>query len=83
MDERLSVGCTLVENLLPIMEDCYFLEAQVLHFLSELVQLNKPELTEAAFRVFDITFSDEYLNRWVAELMQVCSKRVIMQSLTS
>mmetsp|Transcript_3976 Transcript_3976/g.4799 ORF Transcript_3976/g.4799 Transcript_3976/m.4799 type:complete len:194 (+) Transcript_3976:776-1357(+) len=37
IDERLSVGCTLMENLMPVMEDPYFLEAQVLHFLSELV----------------------------------------------
>lgn len=37
IDERLSVGCLLLEYLMPIMEDAYFLEAQVLHFLTELV----------------------------------------------
>ena len=36
IEERLSVGITLIEYLLPIMQDNYFLEAQVLHLLSEL-----------------------------------------------
>ena len=83
IDERLSVGCLLVEYLMPIMEDPYFLEAQVLHFLTELVQLSKPELTEAAYRVFDIQFSDEYLSKWVAHLIQACCKRLVQKPLTS
>jgi len=54
---------------MPIMEDPYFLEAQVLHFLTELVQLAKPDLTEAAYHTFDICFSDEFLTKWVTHLM--------------
>ena len=55
----------------------------MLHFLTELVQLSKPQLTEAAFKVFNIMFSDEYLSRWVALLVQACCKRLVQKPLTS
>lgn len=36
VDERLSIGCLLVEHQMPLMEDSYYLESQVLQFLCEL-----------------------------------------------
>lgn len=61
IDERLSVGCLLMDYLMPIMEDGYFHEAQVLHFLCELAQLDKAELTQIAYQIFEICFSEEFL----------------------
>lgn len=64
-DERLSVGCLLVEYLIPLMEDPYYMEIQIIRFLSELVGLQRSDLADVTFTVFDISFSDEYLNKWI------------------
>ena len=75
MDERLSVGCLLVEYLMPIMQNSYYSDTQVIRFLSELVHLKKTDLIDAAYKVFDLCFSDEYLTKWVANLMtNLCVK---------
>ena len=76
-DERLSVGCLLTEHLMPLMEDSFYLESQVLQFLSELSHLNKPALTEVVFRVYQLCFDDEYLKKWTAKLMNSCCKKLI------
>ena len=83
VDEKLSVGCMLMEYLMPLMEDPYYLEGQILQFLSELATLKKAALTNATFRVFELSFSDEYLGRWTQSLMQCCCKRLVQQNLQS
>lgn len=54
----------------------------MLHFLSELAQLDRAELTQIAYQIFEICFSDEFLQKWVTLLMQRCCERVLLQPLT-
>ena len=76
-DERLSVGCLLLEHQMPLMEEAYYLESQVLQFLSELSHLKKPALTDVVFQVYSLSFSDDYLKKWTIELMHSCCKKLI------
>ena len=68
-DERLSVGCMILEYQMPLMEDPYYLEIQVLQFLSELIHLKKPALTAVVFHVYSLCFSEDYLKKWTVSLM--------------
>ena len=62
---------------MPLMEDAYYLESQVLQFLSELSHLKKPALTDVVFRVYLLSFDDEYLKKWTAKLMNSCCKKLL------
>ena len=77
VDERLSIGYLLVEHLMPLMEDPYYLEAQCLQFFCELVSLRKAALIDIVFKVFGLCFSDEYLKRWVSHFMHSCCTKLL------
>ena len=76
-DERLAIGCLILDHQMPLMEDAYYLEAQVLQFLAELANLKKPNLTETVFQLYSLCFSDEYLRKWTMYLVHFCCKKLI------
>lgn len=67
----------LLDYLMPIMEDSYFLEAQVLQFLHDLLTLGNVALIDVAFKTFDLSFNDDYLKKWVMHIMQSCCKKFL------
>ena len=77
MDEKLSVGCLLVEHQMPLMEDSYYLESQVLQFLCELSQFKRPILTNAVFKVYQICFTEEFLFKWTCQIMEICCRKLV------
>ena len=68
---------------MPLMEDAYYLESQVLQFLSELSHLKKPALTDVVFQIYLLSFSDEFLKKWTINLMHSCCKKLIQQPMMS
>ena len=76
-DERLTIGCLLIEYLMPLMEDSYFLEQQILQLFLDLNQLKKIALINLVFQIFDICFNDEYLKKWTVNLMKSCCVRLL------
>ena len=64
------------------MEDAYYLEAQVLTFLSDLVVLKKPALTELVFHLYSLCFNDEFLKKFVVTLIHSCCKKLMQQAMT-
>ena len=83
IDEKLSVGCLLVEYLMPIMQNTYYMDTQVIRFLSELVHLKKTDLIDVAYKVFDLCFNDDYITKWVTSLMTNLSVKIIQQPIDS
>lgn len=59
LDDRLAVGCLLLEYLKPLMEDQFFMEHQVLQFLLKLGIFDNNQVAEVAFKVLDLSFADD------------------------
>ena len=45
--------------------------------------MKKPALTDVVFRVYLLSFDDEYLKKWTAKLMKSCCKKLLQQPMTS
>ena len=59
LDDRLAVGCLLLEYMKPLMEDKFFMEHQVLQFLLKLGMFDDNQIAEVAFKVLDLSFADD------------------------
>ena len=45
--------------------------------MSELVGLKRKDLIEVTYKVFDISFTDEYLTKWVMQIMHNLCRKII------
>ena len=68
---------------MPYMEDAYYLEAQVLAFLTELITIKKPAILEAVFHMYSLSFNDEFIKKFVSNLVHCCGKKLIQQGMRS
>ncbi len=51
--------------------------------MSELVGLKRNDLVEVTYKVFDISFNDEYLAKWVMHLMHNVCRKIVKHPLSS
>lgn len=82
-DDRLSVGILIMEYLMPLMEDSYFFESQFVRFLQQIVLIDRQGFIDVLFKIFSLSFTDEYLKKWTMHLMHACSREVLLQPLST
>ena len=68
---------------MPLMEDSFYLESQILSFMSELVNLSQPALSNLVFKIYELAFPEDFMKKWIMHIMHSCCKKLLALSLTS
>ena len=56
-DERVFVGSVIVQYLIPLMEEPYVLELQILSFLHDMTLIKRKDLFNCVLKTFELCFN--------------------------
>ena len=76
-DEKLFVGGILLEYLLPMMEEPFIFESQIVYFFYELILIKKKELIETVLKTFELHCSAEQLCEWQTRMFSILVRRIL------
>lgn len=77
VDQRLAVGCLLVEYLYPLVLDDYMMEEQLLQFFYEVTMIKKDELKDLIFDLLEMSLNPDQLKTFISKLMNCLVKKII------
>ena len=76
IDERMAVGCTIFEYLLPMTEDAYVMEV----FVDFLIgTMSNKDQAETIINLIDLSVSNEQIKLLIKDLMQILARKLLQQ----
>ena len=74
IDERMAVGCTIFEYLLPMTEDAYVMEV----FVDFLIgTMSNKDQAETIINLIDLSVSNEQIKLLIKDIMQILARKLL------
>ena len=75
--EKIMVGSVLLEYLMPLIDDPFVFEAQIVYFFYELALINKKELVDIVFKTFQLHCSQGQFYSIMTRIFTVLVHKIV------